>query len=162
MDGKYEDSNLKHQKCPFCSNYHDDIAALRRHYRDEHRIWEFCQTACKKESEYVFADYKGFMMHARELHLICGIGGCDCVFNDFTSLDFHQADLHSRTICLRTQNKDDIKSEEVKKPPTTSKQYERMNKTNKNTHFPKLSENMNEINTTEDHTIIVNVNISSL
>ena len=149
LDGKYEDSNLRHQKCPFCLNYHDDIASLKRHYRDEHRIWDFCQNAGKKEKEYIFSDYKGFMLHAREFHIIWGIGGCDCVFKDLTSLDMHQADIHNRTINLRIQHKDDIyeEEEEVKKIPTvTAKQYEKMNKNNKNEHFPKLNNMVKEYN----------------
>ena len=63
----------------------------------------------------MFADYKGFMIHAKEFHLICGIGGCDCAFKDVTSLDIHQADIHKKNVTLRIQNKEDNEdSEETK------------------------------------------------
>ena len=115
LDGKSEDSNLKHEKCSFCLNYHDDAVALKKHYRDEHRICEFCQNPYKKDTDYVFADYKGFMTHAKQFHLICGHGGWDCVFKDVTSLDIHQADIHKKKITLRIQHKEDEEGEEETK-----------------------------------------------
>ena len=92
------------------------------------------------------------MIHAKEFHLICGIGGCDWAFKDVTSLDIHQADIHKKKIALRIQHKDDNdETEEAKKVPTvTAKQYERMNKKNKNEHFPVLSENIKSIVPTDD------------
>lgn len=77
LNGKYEDSFMNHQKCPFCGSYHDDVDAVNRHYRDEHRICDFCKVKKKKIEDYVFADYRAFMNHARQLHIVCGIGGCD-------------------------------------------------------------------------------------
>lgn len=68
---------MKHKKCPFCGTYHDDEAALQRHYRDEHRICDFCKKPDRPEKDYIFADYRGFMNHAKVQHLICGSGGCD-------------------------------------------------------------------------------------
>ena len=92
-------------------------------------------------------------MHARGYHLICGIGGCDCVFKDLNSLDIHQADMHSRTISLRPPQKVEVETEqeETKKVPTVSaKQYERMNKNSKNEHFPTLTAAMREIGETNE------------
>jgi len=140
LNGKYENSYMNHRKCPFCGTYHDDSSALYRHYRDEHRICEFCQAPGKNDKDYIFADYRAFMNHARGKHLICGCGGCDCVFKDVTSLDLHKAEYHNQKIGLRIANKEDDDEEEVKKVPVVSnKQYERMNNDRKNEHFPTLS-----------------------
>ena len=75
LNGKGEDSNLNHQKCQFCHTYHDNKDTLQRHFIDEHRVCEFCSKKKKKYKDYVFGDYKGFMDHAKVLHLICGVGG---------------------------------------------------------------------------------------
>lgn len=144
LNGKYADSYMNHQKCQFCGTYHDDVDALQRHYRDEHRICEFCKGKRKKDSDYVFADYRQFMHHAKQLHLICGTGGCDCVFKNVTDLDIHQAEYHKKKVSLRlaTKEEGDDDEEDKKQVPTiTAEQYERMNKDRKNEHFPTLSGN---------------------
>lgn len=100
---------------------------------------EYCQTKKKKETDYVFADYRAFMNHAKQFHHICGMGGCDCVFKDLTSLDLHQAEIHKKKVTLRIGKKDDEKDEEEeeeKKPNITSEQYRRINRDVN--HFPTL------------------------
>lgn len=92
----------------------------------------------------MFADYRQFMLHAKQLHLICGIGNCDCVFKNVTDLDVHQAEYHNKKVSLRlaTKEEDDPDEEEKKQVPTiTAEQYERMNKDRKNEHFPTLCGN---------------------
>lgn len=143
LNGRYEDSYMNHKKCSLCGTYHDDDVALKHHYREEHRICEFCEKKKnKKDSDYVFADYRAFMNHAKVNHLICNMNGCDCVFKDAMALDLHQAEYHQKKVSLRMQHRDDDgqEEEEEKKVPTiTPQQYERMNKDRKNEHFPTLS-----------------------
>lgn len=141
LNGTSEDSAVNHKKCPFCGTYHDDVTALKKHYRDEHRICEFCQSNKKKDTDYVFADYKGFMLHAKQFHHICGTGGCDCVFKDLTSLDLHQAEYHQKMVSLRVARKEegDEEEEEKKAPTITPEQYQRLIKERKNEHFPTLN-----------------------
>jgi hypothetical protein len=145
LHGEDEDSNVNHKRCVFCSTWVDDADALKRHYRDEHRICDFCSKTKKKEKDYVFDDYRAFMNHAKEKHHICGIGGCDCVFEDLTSLDMHQADIHKKKVSLRIGQQNyndnrDSEDEEEKRPQVSTEQYKRWNdKTQKNQHFPTLS-----------------------
>jgi hypothetical protein len=141
LNGKGEDSYSNHKRCSFCGTYHDDYDCLKRHYRDEHRICEFCQIKKKKDTDFVFADYRAFMNHAKQFHHICGMGGCDCVFKDLTSLDLHQAEIHKKKLTLRIGKRDDKaeEEEEEKKPTVTADQYKRMNKDV--SHFPTLETN---------------------
>ena len=143
LNGKSGDSATSHQKCQFCGTYHDDRAALKKHYMDEHRVWEFCKKKAKRDSDYVFRDYKAFMIHAKENHLVCEANDCDCVFDNITSLDVHQAEFHGKTqLRIRTKENHEKEKEEVKKPEVTQEQFQRMNKKKKE-HFPTLSGNNN-------------------
>lgn len=73
------------------------------------------------------------------------------MFKDVTTLDLHQAEYHNKIISLRIQHKEEGDVEEVKKVPTvTARQYERMNKNNKNEHFPTLDGNIKVYVPTED------------
>jgi len=142
LNGRGEDSNVNHQKCQYWGTYHDNKEALQRHFLDEHRVCEFCQKTKKKYKDYVFANYRMFMDHAKQFHLICGTGGCDAVFKDVTSLDLHQSEYHKKKVSLRIAHKDsddEDEKEEEKKPQVSSAQYKRMNNQNRNEHFPTLN-----------------------
>jgi len=96
-------------------------------------------------NDYVFADYRAFMDHAKLKHHICGISSCDAVFRDLTSMDLHQAEYHKKKVTLRMAHKnsdDESEPEEDKKiPDITSEQYKRMNEEGKNENFPTLKSN---------------------
>jgi hypothetical protein len=144
LNGKNsEDVSTNHQKCMFCGTYHDDRPALKKHYMDDHRICDFCKVKAKRDTDFVFKEYKEFMVHSKNNHLVCEIGECDCVFDNVTTMDLHQAEFHGKSqLRIRTKEDHERETEENKKPEVTQVQYERMNKKKKE-HFPTLSGGQN-------------------
>ena len=144
LNGRGKEKGVDHQKCQFCGTYHDNKLALEKHFIDEHRICEFCKKTKKQYKDFVFGDYRKFMDHAKQRHLICGVNKCDAVFKDVTSLDLHQSEYHKKKISLRIANKesdDENEGEEEKRPHVSAEQYKKMNEERKNVHFPTLSGN---------------------